>query len=104
MTTTLSLPEDTARSVLRSADETIAKLRLASDRRIVSAAPVMEILRHNMIASLHGVSSSAGEPTDPEARVRALRAACVNVAPSTSTPCYRSALSALENGAPISGC
>jgi len=104
MTITLSLPKDTARSVLRSADETIAKMRLAHDRRIVNAAPVLEILRHNMLATLNGGSSAAGEPTDVEARVRALETACASVAPSTSTPCYRSALSALENGAPVSGC
>jgi hypothetical protein len=80
MTTTLSLPDDTARSVLRSADETIAKLRVANDRRIVNAAPVMEIVRHNMIGMLRGMSTTAGEPTDPGARVRALRTACANVA------------------------
>jgi hypothetical protein len=104
MTTTLTMPQDAARSVLRSADETIAKLGFAHDHRIADAVPVMEILRHNMIASLRGTSSTAGEPTDVGARVRALQSACANVAPSTSTPCYRSALSALENGVSITGC
>jgi len=78
MTVTLSLPDDTARSVLRSADETIAKLRLAHDRRIANAAPVMEIVRHNMIASLYGSSSSAGEVTHGTS-ARAFRTACLRV-------------------------
>jgi hypothetical protein len=86
MTSTLRLSDATSRRLLRLANEAIARMRAAHDRRIVDAAPVLEILRHNVIAALRGISSTSGEPRDPRKRIRALQAACQGVAPSISTP------------------
>ena len=86
MTTTLRLSNATARRVLRLANEAIAKMRAAHDRRIVHAAPVLEIVRHNMTATLRGTSSTSGEPRDLTPRIHAVSAACATVTPSTATP------------------